>query len=505
MSDSPKRWLCTVCGYVHEGPAPCDYCPICGAISELFDLYVQASAPVEADPVNRWRCLTCEYLFDGSGPPAFCPVCGATAEHFEPLNDTPREPADSRQVLDVVIVGGGIAGVSAAEAAREHSSKARITLISRETDLPYYRLNLTRYLAGEIGSEDLGIKPESWYADNDIHLMLGTELQKINTQSQTLTLKGSITLGYDKLVLAMGSHPFVPPFPGSNRDNVTVLRTRRDAEFILEQACEGMPCVIIGGGLLGLETAGALAKRKVDVSLIEAFDWLMPQQLNRAAGERLAREASKLGIKFRMGVRIKQLAGDEKVRGVCLESGETIPAELVIITAGIRSNSYLARMAQIKTGEGIIVDNELMTSHRDIYAAGDVSEHRGVVYGTWGPSQFQGAIAGMNVVGGKVEFAGIPRSNSLKVLGSDLFSIGQIKLEDGSYQEIEEAVDNNYAYFLFRDSRMVGSILLGDTRLSATVKKMIEQKVQCRDLLSHASAPEGFCSRLASFTAALSA
>lgn len=501
MSDSPKRWLCTVCGYVHVGPTPCDYCPICGAISELFDACVETSVHVEAEPISCWRCLTCEYLFDGSEPPAFCPVCGATAEHFEPLNDTSEKPADSQQVLDIVIVGAGIAGVSAAEAAREHSSKARITLISREADLPYYRLNLTRYLAGEIGSEDLGVKPKSWYDDNDIHLMLSTELQKIDTQNKTLTLKNTDKTGYDKLILAMGSHPFVPPFPGANRDNVTVLRTRRDAEFILGQAYEGVPCVVIGGGLLGLETAGALAKRKADVTLIEGYKWLMPQQLNQAAGEKLSEEATTLGIKFCMAARVKQLEGDEKVRGVSLESGETIPAELVIITAGVRSNSYLARMAQIETNDGIVVDNELLTNNRDIYAIGDVAEHRGVMYGTWGPSQFQGTIAGMNAVGGKIEFAGIPRSNSLKVLGSEMFSIGQIRFEDGSYQEVEETLGDNYAYFLFRDSHMVGAILLGDTHLSATVKKMIEKKVQCSDLLSRKSLGEGFCSQLNSFAA----
>lgn len=503
MSDSPKRWLCTVCGYVHEGPTPCDCCPICGATSELFDLCAEVSTPVETAPVNRWRCITCDYIFDGAEPPAFCPVCGATSEHFEPLNDTPEEPADSQQALDIVIVGAGIAGISAAESAREHSSKAKITLISREVDLPYYRLNLTRYLAGEIGSEDLGVKPKSWYEENDIHLMLSTELQTIDTQNKTLTLKNSDIIRYDKLVLAMGSHPFVPPFPGANRDNVTVLRTRRDAEFILEQAYEGVPCVVIGGGLLGLETAGALAKRKADVTVVEGYSWLMPQQLNQAAGEKLSEEAAMLGIKFCMGARVKQLEGDEKVRGVSLESGETIPAELVIITAGVRSNSYLARMAQIETNDGIVVDNQLLTNHPDIYAIGDVAEHRGVMYGTWGPSQFQGTIAGMNAVGGKIEFAGIPRSNSLKVLGSEMFSIGQIRFEDGSYREVEESLGHNYAYFLFRDSHMVGAILLGDTRLSATVKKLIEKKIQCGELFSSKTSNEDFCSQLSSFAAAV--
>lgn len=501
MTDSSKRWLCTVCGYVHDGDEPCDCCPICGATSELFEIYEQPASPAAPKQPERWRCLTCEYVAEGDAPPAFCPVCGVSDEHFEALETQPQTLTAGDEDLDVVIVGAGIAGFSAAEAVRNASSKARITLLSRESDLPYYRLNLTRYLAGEINSDELAIRPAGWYEDNNINLLLNADLQKIDAADKSLILADAQQLSYDKLVLTMGSHPFIPPFPGSARENVTALRTRRDADFILEQVRAGMPCTVIGGGLLGIEAAAALTRHKADVTLIEGHPWLMPQQLNQAAGDVLAREVEGLGIKLCLGARIKHLEGDEKVRGVSLESGRTIAAELVIVTAGVRSNSYLARMAELETNNGIVVNNELKTSAPDIYAAGDVSEHRGVLYGTWGPSQFQGAIAGMNVVGGNNEFAGIPRSNSIKVLGSDMFSIGKIRVEDGSYAEVEVTAGDNYAYFLFRDSCMVGSILLGDTSLSAPVKKLIEKKVQCSELFKKEIAAADFCSRLEGFAA----
>ncbi|MEJ2199545.1 MAG: FAD-dependent oxidoreductase [Desulfuromonadaceae bacterium] len=488
MSEPSQRWQCTVCGYVHEGSSPCEYCPICGATSDLFEVEAEATAPVAAAVVGKWRCLNCEYVHEGQTPPNFCPVCAATAEHFEPLGDaTPSFPTSS-QALTFVVVGAGIAGVSAAEAIRNHAPKAKITLLSRESELPYYRLNLTRYLAAEIDGDALPIHEAGWYRENDIELLRDTELRSIDVKRKRLQLRKGQDLDYDKLILAMGSHPFVPPFPGVNRENVTVLRTRRDAEFILGQLRPGLSCVVIGGGVLGLETAGALARRKVDVTLVEGYGWLMPQQLNQAAAERLAAQATELGIKFCMGARVKQLDGDERVRGVALESGVNLPAELVIITAGVRANSYVARLAGIGTNNGIVVDNRLLTDTPDIYAVGDVAEHRGILYGTWGPSQFQGTIAGMNAAGETTEFAGIPRSNSLKVLGCELFSIGQVRPGDGSYQEVEEIDGEDYYFFLFRDSQLVGAILLGDTRLSAAVKRLVEKKLPCIDLLGRHAA-----------------
>lgn len=483
MPDRSQRWLCTVCGYIHDGAEPCDCCPVCGATSDLFEPSRESQPTPATVSAGSWRCLNCEYVHQGDQPPELCPICAATAEHFEPFVQAPETPTTSRQDLSVVIAGAGIAGVSAAEAVRKSSPRARITLLSREAELPYYRLNLTRYLAGELGGDDLPIHSQSWYNEQNITLLRETEVRSIDIRQQTLGLRGAEALAYDRLILALGSHPFVPPFPGVNRENVTVLRTRRDADFILQTLSPDLPCVIIGGGLLGLEAAGALTRRQAKVTLVEGYDWLMPQQLNQTAAGRLAKHATGLGIDFRMGARIKQLEGDEQVRGVTLESGETLAAELVIITAGIRSNSYIARLAQIETNNGIVVNNRLQTDDANIYAVGDVAEHRGVLYGTWGPSQFQGTIAGMNVAGEQVEFAGIPRANSLKVLGYELFSIGQTQPLDGSYQAIEESAGKHYFYFLFRDSLLVGAILLGDTRLSATVKQLIEKKIQCHDLL----------------------
>ncbi len=482
MQTNETRWLCTLCGYVHQGSAPPDSCPICAATPDLFEPQQAAQIAPPRQAGDQWRCMTCDYIHQGTAPPAACPVCGLGAEQFESHRDEQQVTATC-DAVSVVIAGAGIAGVSAAEAVRRASPTARITLLSKEPDLPYYRINLTRYLAGEITRDDLTMHPEQWYRDNDIMLRLSTELRGFDPVAGMLTLHNGEQLEYDRLILALGSHPFVPPIPGANRQNVAVLRTLGDADSILDRLRPGLSCAIIGGGVLGLEVAGALARQGLNVTQLEGFPWLMPQQLNRSAGELLARHAQKLGISIRTDARIKQIDGDERARGVVLESGETIAAELVIITAGVRSNSYLPRQTRLTVNQGVVVDDHLQTSDERILAAGDLTEHRGVCYGTWTPAQFQGTIAGMNAAGGRLEFAGIPRSNTLKVLNLELFSIGQVHPDDGSYQCFEELDGERYHYIVFRDGRLVGAILMGDMGPAAAIKRLIEAKSSCGDLL----------------------
>jgi len=231
-----------------------------------------------------------------------------------------------------------------------------------------------------------------------------------------------------------------------------------------------------------------LARRGARVTLLEGHGWLLPRQLNQRAGDILARCVESGGIQLRTKVRVREILGDESVRGVLLDDGSLIDADLVVVATGIRSNSYLGRMAGLDVNDGIVVDNLLQTSHPDVFAAGDVAEHHGFVYGTWGPSQYQGSIAGMNSVGANAEFGGIPRSNALKVLRVELFSIGQIEPVDGSYEIIEEKIESKFFEFVFRDSHLVGAILLGDAGLAAGVKKAVESKLDFSGLLAkHAS------------------
>ena len=478
-----EAWRCGVCGYVHRQAETPEWCPVCGSAKEEFKGFADEVRAAAKPKIERWRCLNCTYIHAGPQPPAECPVCGSPADRFEPLSETAERLHAAERKTKVVVVGGGVAGASAVESLRATCQAAEITFISKEPDLPYYRLNLTRYLAGEIDEDALPIHPESWYDEQNVRLLLGTEVSAITPDDLTFDLCGGEKQPFEKLVLTVGAHPFLPPFPGAAREGVTSLRSLDHAKRILAFPPSGAKCVCIGGGLLGLETAGALARRGAEVTILEGHGWLLPRQLSQKAGEKLHQHVTDAGIKLRTQARTAEILGDERVRAVLLEDSDTLPADLVVIATGIRPNSYLARLAGLEVNQGVVVDNHLFSSHPSVLAAGDVAEHRGTVYGIWGASQYQGSIAGMNAVGLNAEFGGIPRSNTLKVLGLDLFSIGQIEPEDASFEAIEQDLNGEYFRFVFRDSRLIGSILLGDTTLTSAVKKVVEKKADFSDIL----------------------
>jgi nitrite reductase (NADH) large subunit len=478
-----QAWRCNVCGYIHRGPAPPELCPICGAAAEEFEIYEETPSEPSAT-AGEWRCLNCNYVHEGGEPPEKCPVCGAARDRFEAAAGRDEPAVEGGEALHIVVVGGGIAGVSAVESITQVSPSARVTLLTRESRLPYYRLNLTRLLAGEVDEDSLPVHPESWYSERNIEIRTGAEVAGMSPEEKEVTLRDGDAIEYDRLILATGAHPFIPPIPGAEREGVTSLRTVEDALEVLAACKEGARCVCIGGGILGIETAGALARRGADVTLLEGHGWLMPRQLNRRAGEIFQSHVEGLGIHLRTESRTESIVGDERAAGVSLSDGGSLPAELVVIATGVRPNSHLARRAGLEVHHGVVVGNRLAASLPNIFAAGDVAEHRGTLYGTWSPAQYQGSIAGLNAVGREAEFGGIPRSNTLKVLGLDLWSIGQFEPDDGSYRVFEYEPDGRYFRFVFRDGVLVGSILLGDTTISSGVKKKIEEGVDCSGLLN---------------------
>lgn len=491
-----KAWRCTICGYVHRGDKPPDLCPVCGAPASDFEAVAEKSAAQAAPAAKKWRCLVCGYEHEGPEPPDVCPLCGATHDSFEAVVATQPSPAAEGRALRIVILGGGIAGLSAAESARKASPKAVVTLVSQEKDLPYYRINLTRLLVGEIDESALTIHPAGWYSDNRIELLGGAEATAIDPAGRSVTLADGRELGYDKLVLASGAHPFLPPFASRKVAGLVTLRTADDARVLIQAARPGARCVCIGGGILGLETAAGLAKRGATVTVLENYGYLMPRQLSRRAGEILGAHVESLGIRLMREARTKEILGADRVTAVLLEDGKTVEAGLVVVTVGVRSNTHLARQIGLEVNLGIVVDHHLRTSNPDIFAAGDVAEHGGVMYGSWYAAQYQGSIAGLNAAGAVTEFGGIPRSHTLKVLGVDMTSVGQFEPADGSYRIVEDEAGGAYRRFVFRDSRIVGGILLGDTRHASSLSKAVEKKMDFSGLLAGSPSAQAVADRL---------
>lgn len=382
-----------------------------------------------------------------------------------------------------LIIGGGIAGVSAAEAIHKADPSADITLICGEPNLPYFRMSLTRYLAGEIDRAQLELHKEGWYLENHINIVVGRQVKSIDSESKQVTLDDGQGYSYKKLILANGASPFVPPIRGKELPGVMTLRSLEDAERITQIFDHHANVVCIGGGLLGLEIAGAIARHGSKVTVLEALDWLLPRQLGQEAAEMLRQHIESMGISIIVPAKTSALVGEGKVEGVEIagnsseaEPAVCIPAELVLISAGVRSNLNLAKMAGVEVNRGVLVNEHMQTSNPDIYAAGDVSEYHGINYGQWVPAKKQGEVAGRHAAGQPADFAGDPPSAKLKVLGIDLLSIGQFAPVEPGDQLVATRQGESYISLLFRNGVLVGANLLGETGLDPKVKKAIDAK-----------------------------
>lgn len=468
-----KAWKCDLCGYVHNGDEAPFFCPVCGADISYFSRLIIQTSPVQNITVENWQCSICDHIVSGSTPPDSCPICGASAALFHPY-EAAKPTAAPVDIRKVVILGAGIAGLTAAEEARRQAAEVEITLISREPSLPYYRLNLTRFLAGEVAEEALLIQKQQWFEAQNISYLTG-EVLTIDRDARKVTLRGGKEIAYDRLILANGAHPFIPPIPGANREGVMALRTMENARQMISNLHPGCRAVCVGGGLLGLETAWALQRRGAEVTVLEGFDWLLPRQLPPAAAALLLSHLEKQQMKIECGIQVKEFTGDEAVHGVLLESGHEIPADLVVLATGVRPNSHLARQCGLKVHQGVVVNDRLFTSDAHILAAGDVTEHQGRVYGIWPTSYAQGLVAGANAVGGTSEFHGLPMTNRIKVLDVDLFSIGQIQAIDASTRLFEVVDDGNYRCLACHDGQIVGAALYGDMQLMGPLREAVEQ------------------------------
>jgi nitrite reductase (NADH) large subunit len=454
---------------------------VCGAERADFAPDTGTVAVTAKPSSGRWQCLACNAIVAGAVPPVRCPVCGAAQDNFEAAG-VPGGAAGGE--TRVVVIGAGIAGVSAAEALRQAAPGSSVTLVSRESALPYYRLNLTRYLAGDISVGELPMHPEDWYAQNGVALWRDAEVTQVDAEGGTVVTADGRSAEFDRLILAVGSHPFMPPLDGTTLRGVFAVRTAEDAEALLQAVCHGGPVVCIGGGVLGLETAGALARHGAEVTLLESHGWLMPRQLDQRAARRLEQTVQGLGIRLIREARTAALTGEAgRVTGVRLVDGTVLRAGVVVITTGVRPNTSLARRMGLTVATGIVVDSRLRTSHPKVYAAGDAAEHNGVLYGLWGASLSQGTIAGLNAAGVDVPFLGMPRTSTLKVLGLDVISIGQFQAQDGSWVVIDGEDEERYRHFVFHDGVMVGAILMGEGALGSATRKAIEGRQSFAALL----------------------
>ncbi|GAV22161.1 NAD(P)/FAD-dependent oxidoreductase [Carboxydothermus pertinax] len=372
--------------------------------------------------------------------------------------------------MKIVIIGGGIAGVSAATAAREVSDAAEVTLISEENYYPYYRLKLSEYLSGELDEESLLLHPPSWYEERKIKVILGKKVTGARLESRELTLHDGTIIPFDRLVLTTGSYAFKPPVTGSNLAGVYTLRNLEDLKAIRDKAGSAKKAQVIGGGVLGLEVAYYLGKRGIEVGVVEHNDRLLPRQVDQEGSEILANAAKTSGVELYLAKDLDRIEGVERVEKIVFKDGSEIPADMVIFSTGVRPYLEVANMLSLGVNRGIIVNKYMVTSRENIYAAGDVAEFEGQMPGIWPVAMEQGKIAGANAAGASKVYNPIPPQNVLKVFGKTVFSIGTVSGE-GVTSRREDQGDNFIKYY-YQDGKLVGALLIGDVKLVNEVRKL---------------------------------
>ena len=381
----------------------------------------------------------------------------------------------------LILVGNGMAALRFLEQLIERGpARYAVTVFGAEPSAGYNRVLLSALLAGERGRRDLITHPDDWYAGHAIDYRKGATIAALDAEQKRVRDHNGRQYAYDKLVIATGSNPFVPPLPGHALAGVYTYRTLADVERMLaacraayqsaykdagQDADRKKPrAVVIGGGLLGLEAACGLQARGMRVTVVHLAELLMENQLDALASEKLIASLKSRGIRVITGARTQSIDGGARIESLTLADGRVIRADLAVIATGIRPNIALAQAAGLDCGRGIRVDDCLQTSARDVFALGECAEHCETVYGLVAPLYEQAEVCARYLSGDQAaRYRGSLTASGLKVTGIDLYSAGQFQ-EDARCKVITLRDDEQgiYRKLIIRDKALVGALLYGD-------------------------------------------
>lgn len=365
----------------------------------------------------------------------------------------------------LVVVGNGMAAMRTVEELLARAPlRYDITIVGAEPHANYNRILLSSVLAGEKTLDEIVLHPRRWYAERGITLLAGTTAKAIDRAAKTVTLAIGKPIPYDRLLLATGSKPLVPPLPGLDLPGVLTFRDIADVEAMIDAARRPCRAVVIGGGLLGLEAAWGLKRRGMAVSVVHLMPSLMERQLDPAAGELLRRDLAARGIAFHMEGQTEEIIGTDRAEGVALADGRQIAADLVVLAIGIRPNVDLARAAGLDVNRGLLVGDDLVTSDPAIAAVGECIEHNGQVFGLVAPIWEQAKTCGARLAGdASAVYVPPPVFTSLKITGIDVFSVGALAASDEGDDEItlHDAAHGLYKKLVIRGEHLVGAVLYG--------------------------------------------
>ncbi|MPZ37919.1 MAG: FAD-binding protein [Rhizobiales bacterium] len=381
-----------------------------------------------------------------------------------PLDQIPFGAGSDEQAPDpVVVVGGGPAGLRVAQELTRRG--LQVILLNAERWQPYNRVKLTPFLAGEVQIGRV-YQAGAFSPDAPIAKYTGHTVVRIDREQKAVTTQFGRSWRYAKLVLCVGSHAYIPPIPGRDLSGVFRFRNFDDVERLVARAMRARRAVVIGGGLLGLEAARGMSLRKVPTIIVEHESHLMARQLDGQGGELLQSEIERLGLTVKTGCSVRSIDGAGRVERITLSTGETIDCDTIIICTGIRANTALASAAGLAIGRGITVDDKMRTSDPNIYAVGECAEHNETVYGLVAPGLEQASVAAANIAGQVIDYRGSVPTTKLKVVGTDVFSMGDIEQLDQriDLRSVAWRSPNSAAYrrIAIRRWHLVGALGVGD-------------------------------------------
>lgn len=391
-----------------------------------------------------------------------------------------------------LIIGNSAAGIFAAETIRGLDPNGQITMISNENCMPYSRCLTSYFLGKEIPEEGMYIRSKDYYAETGIDF-IGQNVERIDVKSKSVLLESGEKVSYDKLLVATGASPFSPPLEGSDMEGVFQLRTFADAKLMAEFAPKVKTAVVMGTGLVGLKGAHGLHELGIKVIAVGSAPYLMRYSIDPESSGIFVGALEKDGYRILLNTKAVKILGEKNaegqmsVSGVVLNSGEQIPCQMVLKAIGVRPNVQLLEGSGVLVNKGIVVDEEMQTSVKDIYAAGDVAEADDFLQGgksvsaLWPTATEQGIIAGCNMAGVKRSYQGSLAVNSAVICGVGLISAGIMNLPPGVEGTVLRAVDlekNFYRKFVIKNDRLIGMIMVGKIEGAGVLSGLIRKRAK---------------------------
>jgi NAD(P)H-dependent nitrite reductase large subunit/NAD(P)H-dependent nitrite reductase small subunit len=377
------------------------------------------------------------------------------------------QAAERRERRRLLVVGNGMAGMRTVEELLRLAPDAYdITIFGAEPHGNYNRILLTPVLAGEQRPEDIILHGPEWYAENGVTLHSDDPVVEIDRRRRVVRSAKGVEAGYDRLLLATGSSPIILPIPGKSFPGVVTFRELADVESMLRAARQYRKAAVIGGGLLGVEAANALAKRGMDVTLVHLLPTLMERQLDAPAAALLRASLESRGLKFRMPAKTVAVLGENRATGLRFEDGSELDADLVVMAAGVRPNIELASRAGLRCERGVLVDDTLQTFDPSVYAVGECVQHRNTVFGLVAPLWEQARVCAAHLAEvGVRRYRGSMTATQLKVTGIEVYSAGDLAESEGCESLVlRDHRRGIYKRLVVRNNRLRGAVLYGDAR-----------------------------------------